>query len=378
MNARLRPVIEYLEQHVIPYTVDTWRNFSGSIGAPNTLIIQVSHEQELCDVVRIIHAINQNHQGELITIRAAAGHATILSTASCCFFPWPRQQQRLYGAASYSFTELTIADVVIQFSVNFQRVRKIRELASTHEHDNPPTAIVEVTAGVQFAQLPKYLDRMGLALSTAPMIAWVTLVGLAGTGGHGTGQREQAFSGLIESMRICDMTGSIRTIDRGDPNFATFCSAHAGLLGIVLSMQIRAVGAFKLEETIHLFDNPHDLQAALPGLLHENDYFTLMQVPTYTDNHTPTYQIRLWNKTERPNTPHIEPAFQPNFASFLQQVEIAVGGTIQDYLVSPSLKRLLPTFMRWAAAFLMGSRGTATHVGNASPDISSKKWWKSK
>ena len=314
---------------------ETWKNYMGGVKKPNAIIVQVDTDEQARQVILAVKRQNDAYKSTKITMRPAAGWWDGHRNLACCF-PWKQVQETHYNE-SFSFSEGAVADIIVLFGKKFQHVRVIGKIDDAMGSDEHPihrlsATAVDVTAGVQIATLADELQKQGLSLSTASMIPWVSAVGLAATGGHGTGRDEPAFSGLIRSMTICDMNGDIREITPEHPDFATLCSAHDGMLGIVLKMQLKTVRAFKLRETIHNYKHLGDLVKELPYLLHDNQYFTLMRIPTYpapSEEHAEKWHVRLWNYTEEPRTQHSKAApYAADASSLFNELSSLVGDAL--------------------------------------------------
>lgn len=353
-----------------------WGNYMGTIHS-KAILVNVDTIGQVQQVIRAIKAQNLAHPMAKLTVRAAGGYADAQTGCASCF--WPSVQETQYNE-SFSFSEVAVGDVIIRFSEKFQKVTVLGPIrdevsqARPLKDSNPiaqlKSSMVEVTAGIQIAMLADKLRRNNLSLSTVSMIPWPTVIGLAGTGGHGTGRDEPAFSGLIQSMTICDMNGEIREINRKDHKaFETLCSAHAGMLGIVLKVRIKAVRAFNLEEKVSIYKELPPLIEALPDFLAHNQYFTLMRIPTYSSpgiEKIDKWQVRLWNYTDHAPTSSPSPTpYAPDPMSFFRELETRAGGFAQDQLMqNASLHELIPGFMQFAAGFITRSRGTATRVAH--------------
>lgn len=373
--------IELLTQKKLTFSANGWNNFMGGVTNPAALMIEINDEEQLKFILKEILRLNNDRTHEnKITIRAANGWSD--TPSQCCgFFPWNQQQPNQYNE-SYSFSEVVggraipdaigapATDIVIRFTKKFHHMEVIGNLPRAWKvnPDNPihqlPCSLVEVSAGVQVAELATFLRNKNLSLSTVSMISWVSAVGLAGTGGHGTGRDEPAFSGLIEQLRICDMDGEIREIDATHPDFARLCSAHSGLLGIVLSVRLRAVQAFNLCETIEVFPNLLPMVGRLGLILQENQYVSLMGIPNYlsTSSNNPTWQIRKWNYTKDAPKTLVSAPYDADVRSLNQDIELKIGAATMDFLLDSGLKSLLPTFMMLSAAMVIERRGTNTLI----------------
>ncbi|WP_133130727.1 FAD-binding protein [Legionella yabuuchiae] len=363
-----RSLLSSLVSHKISFEQTTWKNFMGNIQKFRAIVIQVDNESQVQEVVRAVKRLNDDHPEDKISIRAVAGWRDAPGRCDC-FFP-SRHREARYNE-SFSFLG-DAADVLIRFSKKFQHVKKIRTLPPNQSvlNDNPleslPVTVVEVTAGIQIAALAEAIHKMGLSLRTVSMIPWVSAVGLAATGGHGTGRDEPSFSGQLVSMTICDFEGNIRTITEEDADFKTLSNAHIGMLGVVLKVELKTVERFKLEETIHNFKGIASLKTDLSDLLSNNQYFTLMHIPTYERSEgsdESLWHVRLWNYTKKPNVTIDIPAYAADELSFVADLSAQVGDSIEGQLTQPLLHDLLPAFMRFTAAVVLGSRGDAPQIG---------------
>lgn len=372
-------LIKISNKNKIAYT-SGWANYMESVSNPAAMVIEIKTEKELQTVIKTIKELNSDRTPEdKITVRATAGWSDS-KRSKCCLFPWSDVQENQYNEG-FSFSqvvggraspETAGTDVIIRFSKKFHHQKVIGPIVEPEvvNPDNPihqlPSTLVEVSAGVQISEFADYLRKHNLSLPTVSMIAWVTPVGLAGTAGHGTGRDEPAFSGLIESIRVCDMDGVIREINADHPDFEALRGGHSGLLGIVLSIKLRAVKAFNLCETIDLFPDTKEMSGKLNNVLKDNQYISIMGVPSYGFSEAtrllPKWQIRKWNySTEKPTKKGGAP-YDADIRSFAQELQVRVGASIMGFLLDSELKHLMPLFMLLSAAVVTGTRGTKAKV----------------
>lgn len=372
-------LIKVLRDKKIFHTIG-WSNYMKTVNNRAAVVVEVGNEKELQVVLQTIKALNAGKTDkDKITVRAAAGWSDD-NVSSCCLLPWKKVQQNKYNEG-FTFSQAVGGrpsasalgtDVIIRFAKKSHAMRVIGALptpvlinpkSSLHQL---PSTLIEVSAGVQVAELADFLRANKLSLSTVSMIAWVSAIGLMGTGGHGTGRDEPGFSGLIESMRICDMDGNIREISRGDPDFETLCGAHCGLLGVIISVKMRAVEAFNLRETITLFTNTGAMQGKLGRLLRDNQYLSIMGMPSYSANYkgpfVSKWQCRQWNHTVEKPTAVVPPPYAPDIVAYTQELQVRIGASVMEYLLDPDLKHLLPSFMLLSATMTIGVRGTTPLV----------------
>lgn len=362
-------------KHIL-FEAGNWSNYMGNVTQPNALIIKVRKEKDISDTIIAINSVNEQFKETKITARAGAGMMTqSLNSTVKRLFPHTAKPKEKYQA-SYSFSEVVKGDVIFQFTAEFQKTLTIGKELPPRREKNPADPIgsltgteVIVPAGMQIDTLAKELENKGLCLPTAAMIKYVTPVGLCGTAGHGTGRYEPAFSELVRRVRVCDPKGNIKTIERGDKNFDTLFGAHCGLLGVITEITLIAVQKFNLEEKIALFSDAQSLKKALPDLMSQNQYFTVMNIPTYdTQNKLPKgtskWQIRLWNYSTSQaenNTPFKE-CWYEFIDQALQEAGVKMGGDAIQNLLTQHYPDLLPYYTRFANLYNTLSRGDKSKV----------------
>ncbi|KTD57270.1 FAD-binding protein [Legionella shakespearei] len=371
--------IKVLSKGKIAYA-SGWANYMENVSNPAALVVEIKTEEQLQTVIKAIKELNaERTPDDKITVRATAGWSDS-KTCGCSLFPWNDAQENQYNEG-FSFSQVVGGrtapgtpgtDVVIRFAKKFHHKKIIGAIDEpvVFNPENPihqlPSTLVEVSAGVQISEFADYLRKHNLSLPTVSMIAWVTAVGLAGTAGHGTGRDEPAFSGLIESIRVCDMDGEIREINADHPDFEALRGGHSGLLGVVLSIKLRAVKAFNLRETIELYPNTEAMTGKLDDVLKDNQYVSIMGVPSYgcpeIAKLVPKWQVRKWNySTEKP-TKKANAPYDADIRSFAQELQVRVGASVMEFLLDSGLKHLMPAFMLLSAAVVTGTRGTKAKV----------------
>ncbi|KTD64004.1 FAD-binding protein [Legionella spiritensis] len=348
-----------LSEKKISWQRKRWKNYMEDVQQPNAIIVQVKNNDDVQKVIQAIKEMNDANPESKITLRAAAGWKDEPGSTWCCF-PWKQKQKNTYNE-SFSFSQGARADVILRFDESFHTLKNLGPIEGSDDY------LVQVNAGVQIAQLADWLRKQKLSLPTVSMIAWVTAVGLLANGGHGTGKKQPAFSGLIESMTICDMNGEIRTITRDDKDFTTLCAAHAGMLGVVLNVTLRVNKAFNLEETIRNYHDVETMNEDLDDLTDNNDYFTLMRIPTYPssvieERSIDKWHVRLWNKTDKKRTAYKSAPYAADASSLSQELQVQIGDSVQDFLLDAGLQHLFPAYMLLTAAVITKTRGTDARV----------------
>ena len=325
-----------LEQALGVRTERGWRNFCQTLHEPEALVVEVDSEAQAAAVVRRCAA-------DGLSLRAVAGWRDVPHCSDgCCLSPLRRDGVEQRYNESFSWTEASCAEVMLRFSRRFQRIElppraRARARAAA-------AATVCVSAGVQLDELVDALWQRGYSLPTGSIIPHVSAVGLAATGGHGTGRAQPSFAGLVQRLRLCDAEGAIRELAEGDAAFATARGAHLGLFGVVLAVELRCVPRFWLREARHPL-GLESLIAELPRLIADSEYLTLSSIPTW-----PVWDVRVWERTERPKRRGrgAERArdLRAAHAELRQHFEVESGAALLNAIADPQLHRLIGGFLQ--------------------------------
>jgi L-gulonolactone oxidase len=239
-----------------------WINFSRSHHLPDTLVIDIPNRAALQAIVKKIYQLNQSHnQDNKLTYHASGGGK--------------KEHVNLEYSESFSFSPCAGADVVFRLTGDeFQQITVDKK-----------TKRAKAGAGLQIGYLDKALyDEHQLSLPTSSLFGYPTNVGLGAVAGHGTGNKETSFAGLITELTICCPDGKIVTLNSNHADFETIRAAHLGLFGIVLDQTIQCRTARKihaLREATHIPDLIQQLQA---GLMVKERRVSIMYTPTYHDD----------------------------------------------------------------------------------------------
>jgi len=110
-----------------------------------------------------------------------------------------------------------------------------------------------VTVGPKTAigELGEPLWAEGLALANQGDIDTQAIAGAIATATHGSGVRFSSFSGMLEGARYVDGTGAIVEVNKAtDPDVLAALQTSIGLLGIMTSVTIGVVPAYRLYATV--------------------------------------------------------------------------------------------------------------------------------
>lgn len=158
------------------------------------------------------------------------------------------------------------------------------------------SGLVEVGAGTILADLNRELDRLGLALPNLGDIDRQTIAGAVSTGTHGTGRALPNLSAQIERIKVMDDQGTVREFGPGSTELLASRVA-IGSLGVITSITLRAVPAFKL----HRVDAPMDLDRLLSDfdrVTEQHEHLEFFVFP-----YTRTALTLTRDRTDRPLAP---------------------------------------------------------------------------
>src|SRR6185436_16248465 len=106
----------------------------------------------------------------------------------------------------------------------------------------------ELGAGTRIAALGEPLLAHGLALANQGDIDQQALAGAIATGTHGTGPSIGSLSTMVAGIELVDGGGEIVRLDETRPDQLAAAAISVGLLGVVLSVSLRLVPAYRLHE----------------------------------------------------------------------------------------------------------------------------------
>ncbi|CAF1542698.1 unnamed protein product [Rotaria sordida] len=249
-----------------------YENWCKTIQYKDVIEIEVYDTQTLCELAKELNKLNQERikaKKKKIILRAAAG---CIQQNKDRFKNFSNLESDTQYQTSFSVSPCVQAHIILHL------IGK--------EFDKIEVNGVMVTVGpnVQIGQLEAtlYKNRPGLSLPVAPLIPWVTLVGLAANAGHGTGLNQPAITGLIESITMVKANGELKTINKTDDDFNTINGAHLGLFGLVTQVTIKCIPAYKLKATTYAWSlNEFFTQVKDKNLYENNEYVSVMYIPTY-------------------------------------------------------------------------------------------------
>jgi L-gulono-1,4-lactone dehydrogenase len=211
------------------------------------------------------------------------------------------------SASGHSFTEIALTDGVM---VRFDRLNRILSADAA-------SGLVKVEGGIVLGELNRRLEGFGLAFENLGDIDRQTIAGSISTGTHGTGERFVSISAQVAALELMLADGSLLEISAaGDPSALEAARLGLGALGLIYSVTVRTVPAFRIGR----LDNPKPLDrtlASLDELNRVNDHFEFYVFP-----HTEVALCRESRRTHEPARP------RPAAAVYVQEVMLEnwVGG----------------------------------------------------
>ncbi|MCL9685173.1 hypothetical protein [Legionella maioricensis] len=347
----------------IDYSENTeWSNFCKTVNLSDVLVLKVYNLESAQAVIKKIYELNQQKNPEdRITCRVAAGGKDEEDYRSSELLETDNEKYN----KSFSLTDLVSADIVINL-VLANDVDAIQQVDAT---------TVKIIPGPQIKAFDEILDRtFKLATQNPPsLINRVTPFGLAAVGGHGTDMRNGGYADNIKSITFLLMDGKLKKIDRttNPEDFDTIVSAHLGLFGIVVEMELECKPAEKLECVQTAMSLPEFIDAVKTGKLPRKEYpmFSVYYAPTYEHDLTNT-EIKNIKVMEYRSVPlNSEDRNIDVLARQMEQdleVEIEEGLKVTDILAL--FPQLVPAYMKYVVTRFAIGRGQVISVGPA-PDI---------
>jgi FAD/FMN-containing dehydrogenase len=154
----------------------------------------------------------------------------------------------------HSWSEVLLAEEVLL------DLCKLNSVEVTSDDQGP---VATIGSGCQIKDILRELDVRGMTLPTVGLISEQTIAGAAATGTHGSGR--SSISHYIAAVRLACYDPAtdeavIREVRSGPELQAARCSL--GLLGMVLSVEIRPRPQYRLEEWFALHNSLEDVLAA--------------------------------------------------------------------------------------------------------------------
>lgn len=145
---------------------------------------------------------------------------------------------------------------------------------------------VTVFGGTTIQQLCLLLEEHGMALANMPDFTGQTVAGAIATGTHGTGLGQPSLAEQIIDITIATPSGELITCSETHrPEILRAARVHLGVLGVIVSVTIQCVSAFRLH--CAEFREPLDrLVNSLPERMSGADHFEFFWMPGRLTAHT--------------------------------------------------------------------------------------------
>ena len=149
---------------------------------------------------------------------------------------------------------------------------------------------VRVSAGTSYANLAKYLEKYGWALSNLASLGEITIAGAVMTGTHGSGSENKVLSDSVVAIEMVLASGDKLVIDRKD--FAQFHGfvVSFGALGVFTKLTLKIVKSFSVKQVV--YENI-PIQSVLENF---NEIFDRPYSASYFSNWSPKNTGQIWMK----------------------------------------------------------------------------------
>lgn len=108
---------------------------------------------------------------------------------------------------------------------------------------------VVVPAGTTYGDLGPWLHERGRALAALASLPHIGVIGAVTTATHGSGDAIRTLSAAVVALEILDAQGRVRTLTRGEREFAGAVVALGGL-GVVLSVTLETEPTYDVAQTV--------------------------------------------------------------------------------------------------------------------------------
>lgn len=149
---------------------------------------------------------------------------------------------------------------------------------------------VTVTGGTRYGTLAQHLHPAGWAVHNLASLPHISVAGAVATATHGSGDRSPNLAAVVRRLELVGPDGAIRTVERGDDDFAGSVVA-LGALGVATRVTLDIEPTYDVAQEVHL-DLPWS--AALEHL--DEITGSADSVSLFTDWTGETIQ-QVWRKT---------------------------------------------------------------------------------
>lgn len=112
---------------------------------------------------------------------------------------------------------------------------------------------VRVSGALRYGDLAPLLDAEGLALANLASLPHISIAGAVATGTHGSGDAVGSLASAVRALTIVTPAGDVRTLQRGDDDFAG-AVVSLGALGAVVDVTLDVEPVYEVAQ--HVFEHP--------------------------------------------------------------------------------------------------------------------------
>jgi alditol oxidase len=114
---------------------------------------------------------------------------------------------------------------------------------------DPTAATVSVSGGVRYGDLAVALEEQGWGLAAMASLPHISVAGAVATGTHGSGDRTPSLAAGVAALDVVGPDGAVRTVVRGDPDFAGSVVA-LGALGVVTRIELDVEPTYEVSQEV--------------------------------------------------------------------------------------------------------------------------------
>ena len=126
----------------------------------------------------------------------------------------------------------------------------IKNLSNEIEIDSIKKVVL-VPAGMQYADVCRYLENKGWALFNTASLGEITVAGAMLTGTHGSGSYNSVLSDCVEGIELVLESGEIFNISREDSEEFSGFVVSLGALGVLTKLKLKIVESFSVKQFVY-------------------------------------------------------------------------------------------------------------------------------
>ena len=144
-------------------------------------------------------------------------------------------------ATGHSFNE--IADTA-QTQISIKNLSNEIEIDTTNK-------FALVPAGMQYADVCRYLEKRGWALFNTASLGEITVAGAVLTGTHGSGSSNPVLSDCVDGIEMVLASGDLFSISREDSEEFSGFVVSLGALGVFTKLRLKIVESFSIKQFVY-------------------------------------------------------------------------------------------------------------------------------